>query len=426
MDHIQPTLNEPAPQPDQQPNPQPQSPSPTLKKNRFKSLDTLRGFALLGILLPNMWQFAWPMQAFKDATIISDSAANTLALNITWIGFDSKFRFLFAMLFGAGVIVYARKYDRPDLEHKTRIYTGAPLWYLRCGLLLTFGLIHAYLFWYGDILTMYAIAGLTILWWIRRFPIKLQLTLGIISYIIGLTLMAGLTYLLTFETQSQEQPMFMSPESQIAAYQGSWLDGFLQRAITTLVIQLIYMALYMATLWGIMTFGMVLMRTKVLEGAKSTRWYLISAAISLSIGIPLTWAWFNWQAGAADLPDAHKQFRHIFVEPAGLPLALGYGAIIIALTKSSTFNFITTPLAAVGRMALTNYFLHTLLCTTFFYGHGFGYYAKIEFPNLYLVVLTVWTINIIFSMLWLKHFTMGPLEWLWRSLTYRKLVPIRA
>jgi len=76
-------------------------------------------------------------------------------------------------------------------------------------------------------------------------------------------------------------------------------------------------------------------------------------------------------------------------------------------------------------MALTNYFLHTILCTTFFYGYGLGYFAKVEFPQLWLVVLSVWTINIIFSMLWLRFFTMGPFEWLWRVLTYRAIISIR-
>ena len=75
-------------------------------------------------------------------------------------------------------------------------------------------------------------------------------------------------------------------------------------------------------------------------------------------------------------------------------------------------------------MALTNYFMQTILCTTFFYGYGFGKYASIDYPRLWLVVFAVWTINIVFSVLWLRVFSMGPFEWLWRSLTYRQLVPI--
>ncbi len=397
--------------------------APVTKGERFKSLDALRGFALLGILVPNIWFFAWPMQSYKDSTVISDAPMNALAHSIMWIGFDSKFRFLFAMLFGAGVIVYARKYDK---DPNAKLTTGASLWYLRCTILLCMGLIHAYLFWYGDILTMYAVAGLTLLWWIRRIPIPVQLILGIVLYTIGVSLIIALSYLSLLGAQQGEASefQFMTAAAQIQAYQGSWLDAFKSRFFMTLFLQLIYMPLYMSTLWGIMTIGMVLMRTNILSGSKSLRWYLTAAAIAFAIGIPLTWTWFQWQNAAESQPLIN--FRHAFVEPAGVALSLGYAMTIIAMSKLKLFSFITTPLAAVGKMALTNYFLHTLLCTTYFYGYGLGNFAKVEYPQLWIVLGTVWMINICFFMLWLRAFTMGPIEWIWRVLTYRQLVPIRA
>ena len=399
----------------------PDQPAPT--KLRYSSIDTLRGFALLGILVPNIWFFAWPMQSYKDSTVLSESSWNALAHSIMWIGFDSKFRFLFAMLFGAGVIVYASKYEHPD--KRTPIATGASLWYLRCAILLGFGLIHAYLFWYGDILTMYAIAGLTLLWWIRRVPVKLQMTIGVVLYMLGMGLMLGLSYLQVLGEQQGQQNefQFMSAAAQIDAYTGTWGDAFKSRFLTTLVIQLFFLPFYMPTLWGIMTLGMALMRTRVLTGERTIRWYLFAASIAFAIGIPLTWAWFNWQQGAET--KAQITFRHVFVEPAGVSLAFGYAMFIIALSKISLFKVLTVPLAAVGRMALTNYFAHTLLCTTFFYGYGLGYFAKIEYPELWIVVACVWAFNICFSMLWLRFFRMGPFEWVWRCLTYRQLVPIR-
>jgi len=399
----------------------PDQPAPT--KLRYSSIDTLRGFALLGILVPNIWFFAWPMQSYKDSTVLSESPWNALAHSIMWIGFDSKFRFLFAMLFGAGVIVYASKYEHPD--KRTPIATGASLWYLRCAILLGFGLIHAYLFWYGDILTMYAIAGLTLLWWIRRVPVKLQMTIGVVLYMLGMGLMLGLSYLQVLGEQQGQQNefQFMSAAAQIDAYTGTWGDAFKSRFLTTLVIQLFFLPFYMPTLWGIMTLGMALMRTRVLTGERTIRWYLFAASIAFAIGIPLTWAWFNWQQGAET--KAQITFRHVFVEPAGVSLAFGYAMCIIAISKISLFKIITIPLAAVGRMALTNYFAHTLLCTTFFYGYGLGYFAKIEYPELWIVVACVWAFNICFSMLWLRFFRMGPFEWVWRCLTYRQLVPIR-
>ncbi|HCT45911.1 MAG TPA: hypothetical protein DF699_11920, partial [Phycisphaerales bacterium] len=149
---------------------------PTPTKERFSSIDTLRGFALMGILVPNIWHFAWPMSDITGHGLMSDAPANDLARDITSTLFLGKFMFLFALLFGSGVIMYSRKFDHADEQGKfhSPLFAGWSLWYTRCFVLLVFGMIHAYLFWYGDILTLYALAGLTLLWWVRRLNPMLQ------------------------------------------------------------------------------------------------------------------------------------------------------------------------------------------------------------------------------------------------------------
>lgn len=397
---------------------------------RYFSLDALRGFALLGILVPNIWAFAWPMAAMTNPTrVMSDAQPNLLAHDITSTAFLGKFMFLFALLFGSGVVMYSRKFDTADEQgkHHTKLRTGWHLWHLRCAVLLVFGLIHAYLFWFGDILTLYAVAGLTLLWWVRRLDPRFQFWGGLALYTLGALLMLAFILLGYFGyTQGEvtiEELTGGDPAREIAGYTGTFVDAFKTRFFTTLMMQLFFGIMVMPALWGIMVMGMGLTRLRILTGERSTRFYIVLAATLIPIGAALTLlAYSAISSGLEEISGFVWQGSAQFV---GLPLAFGYAALVIALTKLPRARIITAPLAAVGRMALSNYFAHTLLCTTFFYGYGLGYFAKIEYPNLWLVVLSVWAFNIIFSMLWLRAFKMGPFEWLWRCLTYRQLVPIR-
>ncbi|MBO6513168.1 MAG: DUF418 domain-containing protein [Phycisphaerales bacterium] len=407
--------------------------APTTAKQRFGAIDTLRGFALLGILVPNIWAFGWPMMATTDPSIISDAPANQLAHQVTGMAFLGKFMFLFAMLFGSGVVMYARKYDSAAdpvgadgvRARKTPLSRGAGLWYLRCGILLCFGLIHAYCFWFGDILTFYAISGLTLVWWVRRLNPKLQFFGGLGLYFFGAGLMVAFSYLgywsLENGNATQEQ-LSANPEIEIQGYLGSYWDAFRTRFFTTLLFQLIFTIFFMPALWGLMTMGMGLTRMKILTGERSVGFYAISALVLLAVGVPTTVLMYSFVEHAFPLMPGFMW--QALAQPVGVMQALGYAALVLLLAKLDWAKIVTVPLAAVGRMALTNYFMHTLLCTTFFYGYGFGKFASIEFPQLWLVVGSVWTINIVFSLLWLRVFSMGPFEWLWRSLTYRQLVPI--
>ncbi len=407
-----------------------QTTQPEPEKTRYASMDTLRGFALMGILVPNIWFFAWPMIAGTAPTqVMSDSPANLLAHDITVTAFLGKFMFLFALLFGAGVVMYGRKFDTADDKGNfhTKLRTGAILWHTRCAVLLVFGMIHAYLFWYGDILTLYAVAGLTLLWWVRRLPPLVQLWGGLALYTFGTLVMLAFFFLgylgYTQGNVSMDELAGGNPADEIAGYTGTFADAIKTRFLTTLMMQLFFGFMVMPALWGIMIMGMGLTRLNILTGERSTRFYITIAAILIPVGAALTLLAYTAVSNRFD--ELSGFVWQGFAQFVGVPLAFGYAALIIALSKCNRATLITAPLAAVGRMALTNYFTHTLLCTTFFYGYGFGYFAKIEYPQLWLVVLGVWAINIIFSLLWLRAFRMGPVEWVWRCLTYRRLVPIR-
>jgi len=429
--------------------------APTKSTERFGAVDTLRGFALLGILVPNIVAFSWPMQAMTDFRVIGDTPANELGHAITSTAFLGKFMFLFALLFGSGVIMYARKFDSrapmtsckrcryplvglsgdascPECncderyERSPKLSDGAGLWYIRCGILLMFGLLHAYGLWFGDILAFYAATGLTLLWWIRRFNPKLLFWGGMALYYIGGSLlMVGFSafgYWSLSAGNIDINQLSMDPAIELAAYTGTYFDGFQTRFFTVLLVELLFIPLMLPMLLGMMSMGMGLTRMGILTGERSMKFYITTAIVCLGIGIPTTVFGYIYIESTFDLAPGF--IWQSVAQPIGVPLAFGFGAFVIALAKWAPARIITGPLASVGRMALTNYFLHTILCTTFFYGYGFGKYGTIEYPQLWLVVFTVWAINIVFSMLWLRVFTMGPFEWLWRALTYRQLVPI--
>jgi len=382
--------------------------------------------------VPNIVAFAWPGAAMVDHTIIGESSANAWAHRITGTLFLGKFMFIFSMLFGAGVILYAKKFD--DRPGPNSLTTGAGLWYRRCAVLLAFGLIHAYLFWYGDILAWYAVAGLTLLWWVRRIPLWAQLTIAAISYLVGFLLLYGFMlfglWALDNGHTQQENLMGIPPETEIAAYLGTneigrahgpWVSALAQRAVSTLFMHLLIGPFYIPAIWGMMILGMVLTRCGILTGQRSRGFYLSWGLALVPIGLALT---LGTRAALGE------GFRASFIwqsmaQGVGIPLGLGYASLVIWASKIDALGIVTRALARVGRLALTNYLMQTLLCTTFFYGYGLGYFASVEYPVLWLVVATVWAVNIVFSALWLRAFRFGPFEWIWRCATYGRLVPIR-
>lgn len=147
------------------------------------------------------------------------------------------------------------------------------------------------------------------------------------------------------------------------------------------------------------------------------------ALVSFAIGIP-THAVYVWWL-IRDHFDIDTWNLTGFIYEVGRFTAFGYVAVLVLMVKSGFLRPVTRALAAVGQMAFSNYILTSLICTTFFEGYGFGLYNKLQRYQLYGVVLFIWAVILILSPIWLRHFRFGPLEWLWRSLTYWKKQPFR-
>ena len=398
------------------------SPGPTAPADRIVSLDALRGFALLGILVINVWWFGMPMAASENPPVFgSFSGADYVAWFVSHVFFEMKFITLFTVLFGAGIVLFT--------ESKAR--KGQPamrLHYRRTGWLLLIGLGHAYLLWYGDILVAYALCALLAVF-ARNWNPKTLAIVGIFLLILPSLLFASLGFVaheLPEEDLAMWEPTDEQIQSEIDAYQGGWLDQMDHRLSTAIELQTVGFAFW--TFWrttGVMLLGMALFRWGVLSNERSRLFYLglLVGGGALGLALILGGVWYRSYHDWAFVESVF--FATQFNYWGSLPLAGAYVAGIMLWCHHRPAGVVTGSLAAVGRTAFSNYLLQTLLATSIFYGHGLGLFATMNRVELLGVVVLIWAIQIPLSVLWLRYFRFGPVEWVWRTLTYGERQPLR-
>jgi uncharacterized protein len=175
---------------------------------------------------------------------------------------------------------------------------------------------------------------------------------------------------------------------------------------------------------GRMLIGMGLMKLGVFSAMRSRRFYLWMVAIGYGIGLPLI-AFDGWELIRHRFSTSYEMHGGVLYNYfGGLVVALGHVGMLMLIVQSGVLASLTRRLAAVGRMALSNYLTHSIVCTTLFYGYGFGLFGDINRTGLAAIVLIIWVTQLLLSPIWLRHFRFGPAEWLWRSLTYWKLQPM--
>ena len=396
--------------------------SPVEAPDRVASLDVLRGFAVLGILVMNIQGFAMPMAAYFNPTAYGDlSGINLFTWLLGYLFVDQKFLSMFALLFGAGICLFA---DRAE----ARGGRSAGLHYRRMFWLLLFGLVHAYFLWSGDILVTYALCG-SVLFFLRNLsPRKLALTgLAVFSVASVVYLAAGLTTEYIPDKDVAEIVAFWAPdaariEAELLAYRGGWFVQQAQRSADTM--EMHTTALPIKLLWqsaGIMLMGMALYRWRVLSAVRSDVFYRRLALAGFGVGAPVVaaGAWWNFAAGWSW--DRSMFLGSQFNYWGSLAMALGYVGLAMLAVRRGWFPGLRTRLAATGRMAFTNYIAQTLICTTIFYGHGFGLLGSVDRWQQVIVVIAVWGIQLWWSPPLLRRFRYGPLEWSWRALTYCRI-----
>jgi uncharacterized protein len=389
-------------------------------------MDVLRGFALMGILVINIQSFAMVLAALFNPTAYGDlTGLNRWVFQLSYTFGLFKFMAIFSMMFGAGVVLFTRKAEEKGLR-------SAALHYRRTIILLLFGVAHAYLLWSGDILVWYSLCAL-LMFLFRRLSPKKLLIIGMIFIAIPslLMLMGGLSMSQWPDdsVQNLERDWLPSAEMvgrEVAAYQGGWIEQMEHRVPMSL--KLHTFVFFVWAFWragGLMLVGMAMFKWGVLTGERSGRFYLLMMLFGFVLGFPLVIYGLNSNFSAGWSVTYSKFLGTQFNYWGSVFVSLGYVGALMTLCKSALLQVLLRPLAAAGRMAFTNYLMQTIICTTIFYGHGFGLFGQVERSWQILIVFCVWIFQLTVSPIWLRYFRFGPFEWIWRSLTYKKPQPMR-
>ena len=385
-------------------------------KNRIHSLDLIRGFAVLGILIMNITSFSQISMAYMNPTIGAGlEGYNQYFHGFNYIFADTRFMSIFSILFGAGVVLFTQR-----IEEKGKRVTA--LHYKRMFWLLLFGLIHAYFIWVGDILVAYAICG-GLVFFFRKKSIRRLFIMAIILFLIPISLNFITYYGMPKEALESTFAFFYPSSEQIALQtkimQSSYLEQMPLRLENAVEIQtLIFMIEIFWRTSAMMLLGMILYRKGILSAEKSTAYYkkmiwvgFVPGLIISSIGLSQVYA-SEWSGAYVMNIGANYKFV------SGIFMALGYIGLVIWIYKKGIFKKFQNRLQATGRMAFTNYIGMSVICILIFNGHGLGLFGTLDRLQQFLIVIAVWVLILIISPLVLKKHQFGPLEWLWRKLTY--------
>jgi len=446
---------------------------PVQEPERIHALDVLRGFAIFGIFMVNIAFFSMPLAKLMDPSLLADATAgDQIAHAVMRSLFEYKFVSLFSMLFGIGLIVQMQR-----AEKRNRPFVG--LYLRRTFILMALGLAHAFLLWYGDILFIYSLVAL-IAMWCRRLSPRVMLALCAGALALSVLAIAGLTVIsvvfgprVTEATQVQtsepsqsiessdddvenivaeesiDQALQAEPDDPWARYQtlleeNRWQPGdpawieldvmaykegpmmitLVQRAMTFLIILVMIVVIgFGFRVLGMFLLGMALMKLNFFS-AERRRWHWAFCILGLTIGLAgeffLVWSYHHsnyqlgWIQGGAEI------FHHI----SSFALCLGYVGTITLIVRSGLLKWLTYAFSCVGRTALSNYLLQTIVATYIMYWWGLGLFNDVSRPQQLAMVVGIYAAQLILSVLYLRVFSIGPFEWLWRSLTYLRFQPI--
>ncbi len=382
---------------------------PTQLNERVTTIDIIRGFSLLGILLVNIFGFYLP-QPYISLTDLFTEAVDIIWHQTLDIYVQSSFYPLFSMLFGYGL---AMQYMKAQRKGKN-FYKFAPK---RLGILFVVGMLHALLLWWGDIIAMYAFCGFFVLALIRYNSwVLLTIGLALQGIIHGLyLLMFSVTDMMHEEVGAVAVDIQVVLDAIQAYSTGSYIDAFLQR-LQDLSIQM-SLAMWFSSLFIILPF--------MLLGAAAAKWRLIERAKELKgmwifLAIAFTAAGLFIKSAPANVSHTYL-LDYLKVYVGGPILSVGYIAIFVVLCLVPAMLKVLSPIAKMGRMSMTMYILQSVICTTIFYGYGFGLYDSIDVPTAVYIALGIYIIQVIIAELWLSKFRQGPLEAAVKRLTYGKM-----
>jgi len=410
----------------------------TASAERHLSIDAVRGMAVLGILLMNIVGMGLPSFAYINPTYAGGSTgADFWAWAVNNVLTDGKMRALFTMLFGASTVLIAER-----AEHGSDL-GPAVTHYRRMGWMLLFGLAHAFLFWFGDVLVVYALAGLLI------FPFR-KLTPRT-QMVIGVTILVALLAKNVWQAQALEAlhaaatapgasadvlkawreasiALTAPPEfkaAELAGFGGDFMSALQARAT---MVTLFYLVLLPTEMFpealGQMFVGMALFRMGFFTLGWSTRAYAALIGFGYLACVPLT-AWLAANIAQSNFDPLVLHEQEVWQQTTRPFIGLAHAAVLLLIVRAGALKGLVGLFSAAGRMAFSNYLVTSIITSTIFCGYGFGLYGELSRAELLWVVAGVWVFLLVWSRAWLAAFNYGPFEWAWRSLVQWKPQPMR-
>jgi uncharacterized protein len=389
------------------------TPTPVAAHDRVPALDVLRGIAVGGILLANVTVFfGLVFLSREEAAALSHTTADHVAELFERVFIDQKFYSIFSLLFGIGFGVQLSRAGANALPRFKR----------RLRILLAIGAIHAFLIWAGDILMLYAMLGFTLPWFSRKSDRSL------LRWTVGLLAAPTVLYVVAFGVWVLAGPHAAGESSGVPAQihhlfermgRGGARDAFIGN--------LVFLGGRWADLFATVRFPKVLgmfvlgvwtVRRGIALAPEQHRATLVRwSTLGWGIGLPANVLAALIFESASYLPPSADGLLGTALQGIGVPmLAIGYAATIALLVVNGLR--VMRVFAPVGRMALTNYLMHSLICVTLSYGFGLGLWWRIGAAKAVMIGVTVFAVQIPLSALWLSRFRYGPIEWIWRRLTY--------
>lgn len=417
------------------------------RQERLPALDLLRGIAILAILPANIPWFLGPSTMGEGPRWGVFSWADHGAVALTLFFVDGKFVTLLSVLFGAGLAVQLSRSKAAG-----RPFAGYYIW--RQVLLFFIGLAHALLLWFGDILSSYAVVGLGglllsrfaqrgLLWFMTGFLVwsyGFMITMTVLLPVVGEdafhmgpssesvavapdkesieTVPAAPSSLETDLLQRLQG--YTRDAKQLEIYRGQDFGQMVLHRVVNLAIFI--MAFWLNLAWYLLAcflLGIYLVRRNIFHDVEGHRGFLrkligfgLVVGCSLHVLAVVVYAW-----------NPKGMLFGAFSFVGALPLSLAYLGLVLFWARSGRTEWLQSRLRAVGRLALSNYLLHSVLLGFIFYGYGLARFGYVGRAAALAIVLAIWVLQLSLSPLWLRYFQIGPAEWLWRSLADRRWRP---
>jgi uncharacterized protein len=407
--------------------------SPLNQTERITVVDALRGFALFGILMVNMLYMYEPMSQIMLGAKPDATAKQIIAESFIKFFFEGKFYVIFSMLFGFGFYIFLTK----SIDNTN---SALPVFKRRLFFLLLFGVAHISLLWVGDVLLYYSLFGFLLILF-KKASDKKIVKWALVLALIPTILISLLTLAVSLASQIPEVKTEMDAQFQanivvikelVEKAAIIYSTGSFNEMVSVRIEE------YLTLLSGSLFFFCPVILAMFLVGFLAARRGIITNFMSnlhffrkvfwwgLAVGVVTNTLYtISYRYAVQSVPDGWSLLASSMHTFGGISLGLCYVSGIVILFINGKARLWADYFAPIGRMALTNYLLQSIICAILFHSYGFGLYGQVEVWQGIVLTFIIFVLQVIFSRWWLTRFRFGPFEWLWRSFTYFKLQPMR-